>query len=111
MCIRDRSVHTYLNALNIIQKRLRSNPNLQDVDRAITWAQADDGTLLFSAQRGDLANALLLPFSLQDPNHEIHQRIQNYFLESLSDPRIDKAAWIGAAEPAIDVMIRWLAQA
>lgn len=105
------SVHTYLNALNIIQKRLRSNPNLQDVDRAITWAQADDGTLLFSAQRGDLANALLLPFSLQDPNHEIHQRIQNYFLESLSDPRIDKAAWIGAAEPAIDVMIRWLAQA
>ena len=66
---------------------------------------------MFSAQRANLANALLLPFSQRDPSEDIHRRVQNYLLEILGDPRIDKAAWIGTDEAAIDVMIRWLAQA
>lgn len=105
------SAHIFLNALKTIQERLESNPKLEEVDRAIAWVRADDGGMPFSAHRRALANALLLPFTSQDPDQEIRTKIQSYLLDTFSDPRIDRGAWVGTDETARDVMIRWLAQA
>jgi hypothetical protein len=105
------TAYVYLNSLNIIQRKLATEPSIEDVNRAIAWVQGDDGKLLFLAQRGHLANALLLPFAENDPNDEIQRRVQNFFLEQFGDPRIDQAPWISVEETAIDVMVRWIAQA
>jgi hypothetical protein len=105
------SAYTYLHALEITQRNLERHQNIEDVNRVIAWARAEDGTLLYSAYRSKLANALLLPFVDRDPTDEVHRRVQTFLLEVLNDPRIEKAQWLGAEEAAVDVIVRWLAQA
>jgi hypothetical protein len=105
------SAHIFVHALKIIQAKLEKNPQMEDIERAIAWVQADDGKMYFRAYRGALANALLLPFVNGDPAPNIRDRIQSYLLERMSDPRIDRGAWLGTDESASSVMIRWLAQA
>ena len=105
------AVYAYLDTLRATRKALENNPTTGEVDRAIAWTRTEDGKTLFSAQRGKLANALLLPFVQNDPSEIIQRKVQNHLLEILSDPRIDKVQWIGAEEEATDVMVRWLAEA
>jgi hypothetical protein len=101
----------FLNALKIIQKRLEADANPEEVDRAVAWVQNERGGMYFSAHRGALANALLLPWTKKDPDHACRQKLQSYLLDNWSDPRIDGGSWIGTDEAARDVLIRWLAQA
>jgi EH_Signature domain len=85
------SAYAYLHALRTIQLNLEQHQNIEDVNRAIAWARAEDGALLYSAYRSKLVNALLLPFVERDPTDEVHARVQTFLLEVLNDPRIDKA--------------------
>jgi hypothetical protein len=105
------SVHTFLSAMDHAQRQLEKEPTLEEIEKAIAWVHSDDGQTYFSAQRSALANAVLLPWARKDPSQEIRQRIQNYLLETLGDPRIDRGSWVGTQEPAREVLIRWLAQA
>jgi hypothetical protein len=105
------SAHIFMRALKTIEKKLEMRSEIEDVERAIAWVEADDGVMYFRAYRGALASALLLPFLNRDPAPNIRQRIQSYLLEGMSDPRIDRGAWLGTDESACSVMIRWLAQA
>lgn len=105
------SAAVFLQALNILRRKLESDPRLDDVDRIITWVQAGNGEIYYSAYRGALADALLLPWSRGTPDEAIRQKIQSFLLDNLSDPRIDVGAWVGVDPFARDIMIRWLAQA
>jgi hypothetical protein len=105
------SVHVFVAAMKRIQDRLESQPQLEDIERAIAWVRTDGGETHFSAYRAELANALLLPWTRHDPPDEIRQTTQNYLLDVLGDPRIEHGAWLRADESARDVFIRWLAQA
>lgn len=105
------SANVFLSALKLTQRYLSSNPKLEDVDRVVSWVQADDGKMYYSAHRGAVANTLLLPWTNRAPDKDIRQRVQSFLLDKLSDPRIDRGAWLGVDDAARDVMIRWLAQA
>lgn len=105
------SASVFLSALRLTQRRLSSAPKLEDVNRVIAWVQADGGGMFYSAHRGAIANALLLPWTSAIPDPNIRQAIQGFLLDKLSDPRINGGAWLGTDEAARDVMIRWLAQA
>jgi hypothetical protein len=105
------SVHTFLSAMDATQKQLEKEPTLEHIEKAIAWVHSDDGQTYFYAQRSALANAVLLPWTREDPSEGIRQRIQNYLLETLGDPRIDRGAWVGTQDAAREVLIRWLAQA
>jgi hypothetical protein len=105
------SSYVFLSALKIIQERLETHANMEDIERAIAWVRNENGGMYFSAHRAALANAILLPWTQKDPDQELRQKIQSYLLDHWSDPRIDGGSWIGTSEAARDVMIRWLAQA
>ncbi|WFU42743.1 EH signature domain-containing protein [Bradyrhizobium sp. CB82] len=101
----------FLNALVLTEHRLKSDPMLEDVDRVIAWAKSDTGGLHYSAHRGAIANALLTPWARSDPDPAIKDVIQRFLIENLSDPRIDRGAWLGTRQAALETIIRWLAQA
>jgi hypothetical protein len=101
----------FLNALVLTERRLRSDPTLEDVDRVIAWAKSDSGGLHYSAHRGAIANALLMPWASNDPDVAIKDVIQRFLIENLSDPRIDRGAWLATHQTARETIIRWLAQA
>ncbi|WP_334356952.1 MULTISPECIES: EH signature domain-containing protein [unclassified Bradyrhizobium] len=101
----------FLRALAITERRLASNPSLQEVARIIRWAKGDSSSLHYSAHRGAIANALLTPWEGGDPEPSIKEAIQSFLIEGLSDPRIDRGAWLGVNQAARDIIIRWLAQA
>src|SRR5260370_28448095 len=105
------SAHIFLAALKVIQERLETGARVEEVDRAIAWVGAENGSTHFLAHRSALANALLLPWSERDPEQEIHRRIQSYLFDNLGDPRIDGGSWTGTDDDARAVMVRWLAQA
>ncbi len=105
------SANVFLSALKLIQRNLSTDPKLEDVDRVIAWVQDDDGKMYYSAHRGAVANTLLLPWTKRIPDQNIRQKVQSFLLDKLSDPRIDRGAWLGVDDTARDVMIRWLAQA
>jgi EH_Signature domain len=105
------STYVFLSSLKTIQARLEKNPTLREVERAIAWVQKEAKGLYFSANRKDLVKALLWPWVDSDPPTEIRKRIQSFLLDVVSDPRIDRASWVGTDDTAREVMIRWLAQA
>jgi hypothetical protein len=105
------SANVFLQALKFTQRNLSADPKLEDVIRVIAWVQDDDGKTYYVAHRGAVANTLLLPWTEKIPDQNIRQRVQSFLLETLSDPRIDRGAWLGVDPAARDVMIRWLAQA
>lgn len=105
------SASVFLSALKLTQRKLSSAPKSEDVDRVIAWVQADGGGMYYSAYRGAIANALLLPWISSTPTQDMRQTIQSFLLDKLSDPRINGGAWLGTDQAARDVMIRWLAQA
>ena len=105
------SANVFLSALKLTQRNLSTDPKLEDVDRVIAWVQDDDGKMYYSAHRGAVANTLLLPWTNRIPDQNMRQRVQSFLLDKLSDPRIDRGAWLGVDDAARDVMIRWLAQA
>jgi hypothetical protein len=91
------AVRVFLRAMQTIQDRLEADPQLEDVDRAVSWVRGEDGYGYFSAFRSALANALLLPWVGREPNHEIRLKIQSWLLDAFDDPRLDRGAWIGTA--------------
>jgi hypothetical protein len=105
------AVHAFLSAMKDIQRKLENEPTLEDVERAIAWVHSDNGETYFSAQRSTLANAMLVPWTQKDPSEKVRQRIQNYLLDTLGDPRIDRGSWVGTQVSAREVLIRWLAHA
>jgi hypothetical protein len=84
---------------------------IAEVERAIAWVRKEDGGLYFSANRKDLVKALLWPWVDRDPPSDIRKRTQSFLLEVVSDPRIDRASWLGTDDTARSVMFRWLARA
>ncbi len=105
------SAHIFLSALKNIQERLAANARLEEVDRAIAWVRGDEEGEYFTAYRGALVNALLLPWCEREPVETVRAKIQSYLLENFDDPRVDGGSWLGTDDAARDVMVRWLAQA
>ncbi|UPK02825.1 EH signature domain-containing protein [Bradyrhizobium sp. 170] len=105
------STHVFLSSLRAIQDRLETNPTLRDVERAIAWVRNDAGGLFFLANRSNLVETLLWPWIDRDPPLDIRKRIQEFLLDAVNDPRIDRGSWLGTDESARGVMVRWLAQA
>jgi hypothetical protein len=105
------SAAVFERALTLLRRSLEIHPQLEDVDRILTWVHAGNGSIYYSAYRGALANALLLPWSGRTPDDSIRQKTQTFLLDNFSDPRIDIGPWVGVDPVARDVMIRWLAEA
>ena len=105
------SANAFLNVLHLTERSLMSNPRNGDVERIIAWIEADDGGIYYSAHRSAVANTFLRPWNLRDPDPALRQKIQTFLLEKLSDPRIDRGAWLGTDDTAREVMTRWLAKA
>jgi hypothetical protein len=101
----------FLNALTLTERRLTTNPTIEDVDRIVAWVKAAHGEIYYSAHRGAIANALLLPWRTRTPEELVREKIQRFLVENLGDPRIDRGAWLGTDEAAREVITRWLAQA
>lgn len=101
----------FLKVLQLTEAELSINPKSEDVDRVVTWLDDGESGMLYSANRGAIANAFLLPWTRRNPEPEVRQKIQSFLLDKLSDPRIDGGPWLGAQEAALDVMTGWLAQA
>jgi hypothetical protein len=105
------SAHVFLRVLQEIRQRPQTDPRVDDVDRALAWVRDEKGEIYFSAHSGPLADALLLPWTQQEPDHTLREKIQNFLLEQLGDPRVDRSSWIRTDQLSREVMIRWLAQA
>lgn len=66
--------------------------------------------LRITAQRKELANALLAPFLSVSPEPEIRNRIKKFVLDYFGDPRTKKAQWQGVEAGPRSVITRWLVQ-
>ncbi|WP_354085987.1 EH signature domain-containing protein [Bradyrhizobium sp. S3.3.6] len=111
LAVEGLSAYVLLSALEVIQARLSRIPSLEDVDRAIAWGRLGGIETPFFKYRGAVANALLLPFIDVEPDQLLRLKIQNFLLDDLGDPRIDRSSWVTTDETARAVLIRWLAQA
>jgi EH_Signature domain len=105
------ATYIFLSSLKTIQSRLERSPTIAEVERAIAWVRKEEGGIYFSANRKDLVKALLWPWVDRDPPSDIRRRTQAFLLDVVSDPRIDRASWLGTDDTARAVMVKWLAQA
>lgn len=105
------AVWVFRSAIETIRDRLERRPQIEEVDRAIAWVRGGRHQVYFLAERGALADALLLPWTAADPDPTIRRRIETFLLETLGDPRIDRGNWLPVEPAAQQVMTRWLAQA
>ena len=78
-----------------------------DLQRFLDYA-ANQDDLRFPSQRADLANSLLEPLSVDEPEVAIKGAIQGFMLKHLHDPRLSKERWLGVSETSRNVILRWL---
>lgn len=86
---------------------LRRVSTLRLVDRVLAYSEAQN-ELRFSSQRGELANALLEPFSEGDPDPGTRTRIEEFLRRFYGHPGLEPSKWVGASEQARAVFLRWL---
>jgi hypothetical protein len=103
--------HVFLETMKQVRSGLEVRPLEEDVDRLAAWVRGDNGQSHFSAYRHTFAETLLLPWVQKDPSVGLRDKIQNYVLELLGDPRIDSNAWVRCDDLARAVIVRWLAKA
>lgn len=97
----------YAFALNSFERFTNDKPALGFVmDRLMEWS-VDDDELRFSGTKTQLAEALLLPWR-SPPPEGTKEKIKDFLLHYLKDPRIHKADWTGVSDEARSVMLRWL---
>ncbi|MCM8625595.1 EH signature domain-containing protein [Accumulibacter sp.] len=97
------------HALNTVRNALETGkagaPEL--LDRLFAWA-THEGRLAFPQARTAMAEALLLPWQTRTPRDDVRERITEFLLRSLQDPRIKPINWHGVQEEALRVIRKWL---
>jgi hypothetical protein len=92
-----------------------ARPDVDDVLIRIFAFLAPDGDLRFDEPdaRGEMARRLLQPWlgSDRQPGEDIRNRVQNFLLDHLGDPRLRPQRWHEAGDEAISLMRRWLTRA
>ena len=78
------------------------------INTIFEWSITDRGDLRYSASRAKLADALLLPWRLKQPNDAIQSKLITFLLKHYGDPRIGKNLWYGVSSEAIRVLIGWI---
>lgn len=74
--------------------------------------EVEDGRKLrFPSLRGELADALLLPYIEYYPESNIQKLINDFLLKYYSDPRINRGNWHAVNEEALNVFMQWLVHA
>jgi EH_Signature domain len=111
LSVSNLAAHVFLEAMKDTRRRLEQSGSIEDVDRLAAWVRGKNVRMHFSEYRNVLADTLLLPWTSKEPDHRLRETIQNYLLEFLGDPRINKDAWVRSDEAARSVIIRWLAKA
>jgi hypothetical protein len=77
------------------------------LERILAWA-IHEGQLAFPELRAPLAQALLLPWRSAAPGNEMRERITDFLLRHLKDPRIEPTNWHGVGDEALRVIRKWL---
>lgn len=77
------------------------------LDRLLEWA-IHDGRLAYPTLKAPLAEALLLPWQTRQPPDAMRERITEFLLRHVGDPRIHPLKWSGVKEEAQRVLRRWL---
>lgn len=77
------------------------------LSRLFAWAMYD-GQLAFPRSKTALAEALLLPWLTRMPRDDERERITEFLLRHLKDPRIEPINWYGVEEEAVRVVRKWL---
>lgn len=99
----------FKEALSLLQAALEADRSdaLALLDRVLDWAMYE-GHLAFPKLRAPLAEALLLPWRSATPRNETRERITDFLLRHLKDPRIEPINWHGVDDEALRVIRRWL---
>lgn len=98
-------------ALGALRERLERSSDAVALERVLAWSTGEDGKLRYARHRTDLAEALLLPWTGQDPDDALRKRIEGFLLERFQDPRLSHKVWQGVDDGAKAVLLRWLAKA
>lgn len=88
--------------------QIRENATLSPAARLASirsWGLRADGSLLFPQHRGQLADALVLPYADADPP-DIVDRYLDFLLTTFRDPRIAPENWGTMA--CLPIALRWL---
>ncbi|ALG66989.1 EH signature domain-containing protein [Beggiatoa leptomitoformis] len=96
----------YREALEMLETYLLDGSE-KELICLLAWSD-DGGRLRYASCRRELAQALLLPWQLNEPNPLIRQRIQIFLLQYLQDPRVSPALWQGVQTEALQVFYRWM---
>ena len=92
-----------------VSNLLRSDKmELSVLERVFAFITEESGQFRFPEKSREIANHLLLPLANENPSPEIQDRIREFLLSHLGDPRITPDSWQGVAWSAREVMLRWL---
>lgn len=72
------------------------------------WGVTDRNELRYFSSRGKLADALLLPWHLQQPSDSVQSRLITFFLKHYGDPRMGINLWHGVSAESIKILIGWI---
>lgn len=103
----------FRESLDLLSRRLTDEPAgaVATLGRVLAWyddALREGGTLAFGVLRPHLATALLIPWQQTTPDDALRQRITDFLLRHLKDPRIHPENWTQVPEDATAVLRRWL---
>lgn len=95
-------------ALAAIQQELSAQHcGVHNLERVFALLE-HEGQLRFDSDRGQMADALLLPFRSETPAADVKESIMRFLLRHLRHPQLEDHRWIGASQDAKNVMLRWL---
>lgn len=99
---------SYIEMLKSLRQTLGTPGRDSDVLSKILAFSLDSDGLRFEFCRGDLANALLEPFAMSEPDPEIRKEIESFLARHYGHPGVQPTRWLGVSRAAQDVMRRWL---
>lgn len=95
-----------------VKDSLDEHANLEKIKLLTLWACDSNGRIRYRNERARLANALLLPWSDDDPPATVRGHLEQFFDRAYGDPRFrfERVQWAGTSEQAKQVRIRWIAE-
>ncbi|MBF0093860.1 MAG: hypothetical protein HQL34_04870, partial [Alphaproteobacteria bacterium] len=105
----------FVSACHKVGKSMETLPQpvTEDLHRLANWA-VTNGAFVYGGvpqAKSALARAMLLPWSKKTPSDNVREFVLGFMLGLFKDPRLSRATWIGIADDARSVMLRWLTKA
>ncbi len=106
--------YSFLKSVQSLKETLRMSPSVEQIRKLTGWGMKEEKKLRYASLpdiRGKLAEALLLPWSNDDPPSDVREFTERFLLDHYRDPRIIDYLWKDVGKDARRVMMRWLTKA